>query len=94
LDDALRISFEEMVYWMEESYGIPGPEAYMLLGQMFHIPVVLAVNYLAHGCPLVLMNFEAKLALDLIQEHKVSAFLGVTTMLNWMMAVARSPFAK
>ena len=33
------------------------------------------------------MNFEAKLALDLIQEHRVSAFLGVTTMLNWMMAV-------
>ena len=62
-------------------------DVYMLTGQMFHIPVVLAVNYLAHGCPLVLMNFDAKLAMDLIQEEKVSAFLGVTTMLNWMMAV-------
>jgi len=62
-------------------------DVYMLTGQMFHIPVVLAMNYTAHGCPLVLMNFEATLALDLIQEHRVSAFLGVTTMLNWMMAV-------
>jgi long-chain acyl-CoA synthetase len=49
--------------------------------------VALAINYMAHGCPLVLVNFEAKQALELIQEEKVSAFLGITTMLNWMMAV-------
>ena len=62
-------------------------DVYMLTGQMFHIPIVLAINYLAHGCPLVLMNFDAKLAMELIQQERVSAFLGVTTMLNWMMAV-------
>jgi len=62
-------------------------DVYMLTGQMFHIPVGLAMNYMAHGCPLVLVNFEARQALELIQEEKVSAFLGVTTMLNWMMAV-------
>ena len=62
-------------------------DVYMLTGQMFHIPVVLAINYLAHGCPLVLMNFNAQLAMDLIEAERVSAFLGVTTMLNWMMAV-------
>ncbi|MFM7783159.1 MAG: AMP-binding protein, partial [Gammaproteobacteria bacterium] len=62
-------------------------DVYMLTGQMFHIPVALAINYMAHGCPLVLVNFEAKQALELIQEEKVSAFLGITTMLNWMMAV-------
>ncbi len=62
-------------------------DVYMLTGQMFHIPVVLAVNYLAHGCPLVLMNFDARLAMELIEAEGVSAFLGVTTMLNWMMAV-------
>lgn len=61
-------------------------DVYMLTGQMYHIPVVLAMNYMKHGCPLVLMNFEPKLALDLIENEKVSAFLGVTTMLNWMMA--------
>ena len=62
-------------------------DVYMLTGQMFHIPVALAMNYLAHGCPCVLMNFEAKTALEIIQKEGVSAFLGITTMLNWMMAV-------
>jgi acyl-CoA synthetase (AMP-forming)/AMP-acid ligase II len=62
-------------------------DVYMLTGQMFHIPVMLAINYLAHGCPLVLINFEPRIALEAIQEERVSAFLGITTMLNWMMAV-------
>jgi long-chain acyl-CoA synthetase len=62
-------------------------DVYMLTGQMFHIPVVLAMNYMAHGCPNVLMNFDATLAMQLIETEHVSAFLGVTTMLNWMMAV-------
>lgn len=62
-------------------------DVYMLTGQMFHIPVALAMNYLAHGCPIVLINFEAKKALEVIQAERVSAFLGITTMLNWMMAV-------
>ena len=35
-------------------------DVYMLTGQMYHIPVVLSMNYMRHGCPLVLMNFEAK----------------------------------
>jgi acyl-CoA synthetase (AMP-forming)/AMP-acid ligase II len=62
-------------------------DVYMLTGQMFHIPVALAMNYIAHGCPCVLMNFDARVALELIEKEKVSAFLGITTMLNWMMAV-------
>ncbi|MBP2367801.1 AMP-binding protein [Pseudonocardia parietis] len=62
-------------------------DVYMLTGQMFHIPVVLSMNYLQHGCPVVLMNFEARTALELIEAERVSAFLGITTMLNWMMAV-------
>ena len=62
-------------------------DVYMLTGQMFHIPVALAMNYMAHGCPVVLINFDAQIALEVIQKEKVSAFLGITTMLNWMMAV-------
>ena len=65
---------------------VPG-DVYMLTGQMFHIPVALAMNYMAHGCPVVLMNFAAKEALEIIEAERVSAFLGITTMLNWMMAV-------
>ncbi|MFI5609965.1 class I adenylate-forming enzyme family protein [Amycolatopsis sp. NPDC051903] len=66
---------------------IVATDVYMLTGQMYHIPVVLSMNYHRHGCPLVLMNFDARTALELIQEERVSAFLGITTMLNWMMAV-------
>lgn len=62
-------------------------DVYMLTGQMFHSPVVLAMNYLAHGRPVVLMNFEPKLALELIEKERVSTFLGLTTMLNWMLSV-------
>ena len=40
------------------------------------------MNYTSHGCPIVLMNFDAELALNLIQEEKVSGFLGITTMLK------------
>ncbi|MBQ6640996.1 MAG: AMP-binding protein [Saccharopolyspora sp.] len=65
---------------------VPG-DVYLLTGQMYHIPIVLSMNYLRHGCPLVLMNFEAESALRIIEQEKVSAFLGITTMLNWMMAV-------
>lgn len=61
-------------------------DVYMLTGQMFHIPVALAMNYHAHGCAMVLINFDARLALETIQRERVSAFLGITTMLNWMMA--------
>ena len=61
-------------------------DVYMLTGQMFHIPVALAMNYMAHGCPVVLINFDARTALEVIQRERVSAFLGITTMLNWMMA--------
>ncbi len=62
-------------------------DVYMLTGQMFHIPVALAMNYMAHGCPVVLVNFEAREALEIVERERVSAFLGITTMLNWMMAV-------
>lgn len=44
LDDALRIAFEEMVYWLEESYGFSPNEAYMLLGQIAEARATQMVN--------------------------------------------------
>ena len=44
LEDAMRIAFEEMVYWMEDDYGIPAPEAYMLLGQIAEARCTQVVN--------------------------------------------------
>jgi acyl-CoA synthetase (AMP-forming)/AMP-acid ligase II len=62
-------------------------DVYLLLGQMFHIPVVLAMTYMAHGRPVVLMNFEPRQTLEVIEHERVSAFLGITTMLSYMLAV-------
>jgi acetamidase/formamidase len=44
LEDAMRIAFEEMVYWMEDDYGIPAPEGYMLLGQIAEARCTQVVN--------------------------------------------------
>ncbi len=44
LDDALRIAFEEMVFWLEEDYGIPASEGYMLLGQIAEARCTQMVN--------------------------------------------------
>jgi acyl-CoA synthetase (AMP-forming)/AMP-acid ligase II len=62
-------------------------DVYMLLGQMFHIPVVLALNAMAHGRPVVLTNFEPRQTLEVIEAERVSGFLAITTMLNYMLAV-------
>lgn len=44
LEDAMRIAFEEMVYWLEDDYGIPAAEAYMLLGQIAEARCTQVVN--------------------------------------------------
>ena len=40
----MRIAFEEMIYWMEDDYGIPAPEAYLLLGQIAEARCTQMVN--------------------------------------------------
>jgi len=44
LEDAMRIAFEEMVYWMEDEWKIPAPEGYMLLGQIAEARCTQMVN--------------------------------------------------
>jgi amidase len=44
LEDAMRIAFEEMVYWMEDDWRIPAPEGYMLLGQIAEARCTQVVN--------------------------------------------------
>lgn len=44
LEDAMRTAFEEMVYWMEDEFGVPAPEAYMLLGQIAEARCTQMVN--------------------------------------------------
>lgn len=44
LEDAMRIAFEELVFWLADDYGIPEPEAYMLLGQVAEARCTQMVN--------------------------------------------------
>ncbi len=44
LEDAMRTAFEEMVYWMEDEFGVPAPEGYMLLGQIAEARCTQMVN--------------------------------------------------
>jgi acyl-CoA synthetase (AMP-forming)/AMP-acid ligase II len=60
-------------------------DRYMLLGQAFHSSAVLALNYLRHGCAVVVINFDPVVALEAIDEWGVSGFLGYPTMLTYML---------
>jgi len=44
LEDAMRLAFEEMVYWMEDDWKIPAAEGYMLLGQIAEARCTQVVN--------------------------------------------------
>jgi acyl-CoA synthetase (AMP-forming)/AMP-acid ligase II len=66
--------------------GIVADDKFMLMGQMFHSPVVLAINYLTHGCSVVIVNFKAELVLHAIEEEQVTASMGIPTMFQNMLA--------
>ena len=44
LEDAMRIAFQEMIYWLEDEYDIPATEGYMLLGQIAEARCTQVVN--------------------------------------------------
>ena len=44
LEDAMRIAFEQMVYWLSDEYGFTDPEAYLFLGQIAEARCTQVVN--------------------------------------------------
>jgi amidase len=44
LEDAMRIAFEELLYWMEDDWGIPATDAYLLLAQVAEARCTQMVN--------------------------------------------------
>ncbi len=44
LEDAMRIAFEEMVYWLADEHGFTEEEAYMFLGQIAEARCTQVVN--------------------------------------------------
>ena len=61
-----------------------GTDRFMLMGQMFHSPVITAMDYLTHGCPLVVVNFKPEVALGAIEQERVTATMGIPTMFQNM----------
>jgi amidase len=44
LEDAMRLAYEEMVYWLEDNWKIPAPEGYVLLGKIAEARCTQVVN--------------------------------------------------
>ena len=62
-------------------------DVYLILGQMFHIAVLLPHGYLFHGARVVMVNFEPRRTLEVIQQERVTSFLAIATMLNYLIDV-------
>ncbi len=62
-------------------------DVYLILGQMFHIAVLLPHSYLFHGARVVTLNFEPRRTLEVIQQERVTSFLAISTMLNYLIDV-------
>ena len=57
----MRTAFEEMVYWMEDEYGVPATEAYMLLGQIAEARCTQMVN--------PKFTYVCKVAKDVLRQY-------------------------
>ncbi len=44
LEDAMRIAFEEMVYWLKDEWDVPEADGYLLLGQIAEARCTQVVN--------------------------------------------------
>ena len=69
--------------------GVVAGDKFLLMGQMFHSPVILAINYLSHGCPVVMVNFKAEVALQAMEEERITASMGIPIMFQSMLAAMR-----
>jgi len=69
--------------------GVVATDKFLLMGQMFHSPVILAINYLTHGCPVVMVNFKAETALHAIEDERITASMGIPIMFQSMLSVMK-----
>ena len=80
--DAQRLATPFPVAW---GMSIPRPQRIIVLGPMYHIVGFQGIYTLLAGDPLfVLEKFDAALAVDVIERHRISAFNCTPTMLKRM----------
>jgi acyl-CoA synthetase (AMP-forming)/AMP-acid ligase II len=64
-------------------------DAYLSLGQLFHVVGYMPLAYLAAGRPVVVANFDAEALLDIIVEEGISGFFAIATMLPRLINAAK-----
>ncbi len=62
-------------------------DVYLIMGQMFHIAVLLPHGYMLHGAEVVILNFEPRKTLEVIQQERVTSFLAISTMMHYLLDV-------
>jgi len=72
---------------MTVAEGIKETDVYLILGALFHTAVNLSQAYIFHGCTNVLLDFEPQKTLAVIQKERVTSFLAIATMLNYLLDV-------
>lgn len=72
---------------MTAAERIQADDVYLVLGQMFHIAVLLPHAYLFHGARVVILNFEPRRTLEVMANERVSSMLAISTMMNYMLDV-------
>jgi acyl-CoA synthetase (AMP-forming)/AMP-acid ligase II len=66
---------------------IRSDDVYLVMGQMFHIAVLLPHAYLFHGARVVILNFEPRRTLEVIAAERITSILAISTMMNYMLDV-------
>lgn len=72
---------------MAVAESITSDDVYLVMGQMFHIAVLLPHGYMMHGARAVILNFEPRKTLEVIQAERVTRFLAISTMMNYLLDV-------
>lgn len=72
---------------MSVAENIYSDDVYLVMGQMFHIAVLLPHGYMMHGARVVILNFEPRKTLEVIQAERVTRFLAISTMMNYLLDV-------
>lgn len=65
-------------------------DVFMMLGQFFHVTGYMPFAHLAMGRPVVITNFDAEETVRVINDHGVTTFFCIATMLPRMVEVLRA----
>jgi acyl-CoA synthetase (AMP-forming)/AMP-acid ligase II len=75
------------IFNMTIAESITSRDVYLIMGQMFHIAVLLPHAYMFHGSRVIILNFEPRRTLEVIQSERITALLAIQTMLNYLIDV-------